>query len=508
MYLDHFGLNQSPFKITPNTGFFYIGGNRGAILDALLYAITHGEGIVKVTGEIGTGKTMLCRMLESMLPDNVEAIYLANPSLNRDEVFHAIASELGLATEGKRGGEIMRLMQDYLIEKHSTGKQVVLLVEEAQAMPLDTLEEIRLLSNLETAHHKLLQIVLFGQPELDENLGLPRMRQLKERITHSFAVKPLTGKEIPEYLMFRMRAAGYRGPDIFSAGAIKLIANASRGITRRINILSDKALLAAFSLNTYYIKPKHVKAAIKDAEFSVAASAPRSLKRIGLSVMLLGLGIALGVGWQDISNLSARIADPAPPPAPIAQPAPPPAAAAATAALPAAQPAIQEEPAPAALAAEQTPPPPAQELPAPVAVTSQAVPPEKPSPTASAPMSHLLQQRLDATQAWLKKEDEAHFSIQLMIADSDAETISRLEQFFQKYAAELQQIYVYPSFLAGKSGFGVLFGSFTSRDEALASMASLPREMKISRPIIRTVKGVKAEITGQGHSNQKPHHLI
>lgn len=496
MYLDHFGLNQSPFKITPNTGFFYTGGNRGAILDALLYAITHGEGIVKVTGVIGTGKTMLCRMLESMLPDNVEAIYLANPSLNRDEVFHAIACELGLATEGKRGDEIMRLMQDYLIEKHSTGKQVVLLVEEAQAMPLDTLEEIRLLSNLETAHHKLLQIVLFGQPELDENLGLPRMRQLKERITHSFTVQPLTGKEIPEYMMFRMRAAGYRGPDIFSAGAIKLIANASRGITRRINILSDKALLAAFSLNTHTIRPKHVKAAIKDAEFSVAASPPPSLKRIGFSVMLLGLGIALGVGWQDISNLSARIADPAPPPTPIAQPAPPPAAA--TAALPAAQQATQEEPAPVALAAEQTLPPPAKELPAPAAITPQAVPPEKPSPTASAPMPKLLQQRLDATQAWLKKEDEAHFSIQLMIADSDAETILRLERFFQKNAAELQQFYVYPSSLAGKSGFGVLFGSFASRDEALASMASLPREMKISRPIIRTVKGVKAEITGQG----------
>ncbi|MDP2155263.1 MAG: AAA family ATPase [Sulfuricella sp.] len=501
MYLDHFGLSQAPFKITPNTGFFYTGGNRGAILDALLYAIIHGEGIVKVTGEIGSGKTMLCRMLESMLPDNIEAIYLANPSLNRDDVFHVIASELSLATQGKRASETLHLIQDYLIEKHSAGKQVVLLVEEAQAMPLDTLEEIRLLSNLETAHHKLLQIVLFGQPELDENLGLPRMRQLKERITHSFTVPPLAGKEIPEYLMFRMHAAGYRGPDIFGAGAVKLIANASQGITRRINVLADKALLAAFSLNTHNIRPKHVKAAIKDAEFSGAASASPSLKRIGFSVMLLGLGMAIGVGWQDISNLSSFITATAPVPAPVAKPVPQPPVA--TPALPAAQPVIQEEPAPAssAQAADEAPPPSAQEKPAQAPTAPQTTPQGTPSPIASTPLPNLLQQRLDATRAWLDKADDAHFSIQLMIADSDAEAISRLERFFQRNALELQQLYVYPSSLTGKSGFGVLFGNFATRDQALASLASLPREMKISRPIIRTVRGVKAEITGQRHDN-------
>lgn len=504
MYLDHFGLNQPPFKITPNTEFFYTGGNRGAILDALLYAIIHGEGIVKVTGEIGSGKTMLCRMLESMLPDNVEAIYLANPSLNRDDVFHVIASELSLSTKGKRASETLHLIQDYLIEKHAAGKQVVLLVEEAQAMPLDTLEEIRLLSNLETSHHKLLQIVLFGQPELDENLGLPRMRQLKERITHSFTVPPLAGKEIPEYLMFRMCAAGYRGPDLFGTGAVKLIANASQGITRRINVLADKALLAAFSLNTHNIRPKHVKAAIKDTEFSGAASASPSLKRIGFSVMLFGLGIALGVGWQDISNLSSLITAtaPIPVPAPIAKLVPQPPVA--TAALPAAQPVIQEEPAPAssAPATDEAPPPSAQEKPSQAPTAPQTTTPQgTPSPAASTPMPSLLQQRLDATRAWLDQENEAHFSIQLMVAYSDAEAISRLERFFQRNALELQQLYVYPSSLTGKNGFGVLFGNFTTRDEALASLARLPREMKISRPIIRTVRGVKAEITGQRHDN-------
>ena len=156
MYLSHFGLTQPPFSITPNPAFFYTGNQRGEILDALLYAVTHGEGIVKVTGEVGSGKTMLCRMLESLLPANVEAIYLVNPTLGREEVVYAIASELGLATGGKRADEVIRMLQSDLIAKHVAGKQVVLLVEEAQAMPLETLEEIRLFSNLETAQHKLL----------------------------------------------------------------------------------------------------------------------------------------------------------------------------------------------------------------------------------------------------------------------------------------------------------------------------------------------------------------
>ena len=298
MYHSHFGLTQPPFNITPNPGFFYSGSKRGAILDALVYAITHGEGIVKVTGEVGSGKTMLCRMVEGLLPKNVEVIYLVNPSLNREEVLYAIAGELDLEITGKRIDEVIRSLQDDLIRKHAAGKQVVLLVEEAQAMPLDTLEEIRLFSNLETAHSKLLQIVLFGQPELDESLKLPRMRQLKERITHSFKVPPLELASIPEYLMFRMRAAGYRGPDIFSKGALKLITKASGGIVRRINILTDKSLLAAFAENTFTIQSRHVKAAIRDSEFSSMVGRPRWRKAAAaLCAVAIVLVIAV-IGWR------------------------------------------------------------------------------------------------------------------------------------------------------------------------------------------------------------------
>ena len=222
MYYAHFGLKEPPFKITPNTEVFFTGGNRGAVLDALIYAIQNGEGIVKVVGEVGSGKTMLCRMLQTMLPAQIESIYLANPSVAPEDVLHAIAFELQLKLPKNADRlKVMQALQNHLLVRHEAGKQVVIFVEEAQGMPLATLEEIRLLSNLETKHDKLLQIVLFGQPELDENLNQTNIRQLRERITHSFNLAPLQVTEIGEYLIFRLRAAGYFGPHLFTPAAIK-----------------------------------------------------------------------------------------------------------------------------------------------------------------------------------------------------------------------------------------------------------------------------------------------
>ena len=162
MYYAHFGLKEPPFKITPNTDFFFSGANRGAVLDALVYAITNGEGIIKVVGEVGSGKTMLCRMLQSILPEKIESIYLANPSVAPEDVLHAIAFELQLNLP--KNADRLRVMQElqaHLLDRHAEGRQVVIFVEEAQGMPLATLEEIRLLSNLETKQDKLLQIVLW-----------------------------------------------------------------------------------------------------------------------------------------------------------------------------------------------------------------------------------------------------------------------------------------------------------------------------------------------------------
>ena len=185
-------MTQPPFRITPNTEFFYSGGNRGLILEALIYAIGQGEGIIKVTGEVGSCKTMLCSMLQSRLPAHVETVYLANPSVSPEEIVQAIAFELQLKPARENGHpKVMQMIHSHLLERHAQGRQVVMFVEESQSMPIATLEEIRLLSNLETASSKLLQIVLFGQPELEDNLRQPQIRQLRERITHSFRLSPL-----------------------------------------------------------------------------------------------------------------------------------------------------------------------------------------------------------------------------------------------------------------------------------------------------------------------------
>jgi len=297
MYYAHFGLKEPPFKITPNTEFFFTGGNRGAILDALMYAITSGEGIVKVVGEVGSGKTMICRMLQTQLPEYVESIYLANPSVAPEDVLHAIAFELQLELPPKADRlQVMQVLQKYLLDRHAEGKQVVIFVEEAQGMPLATLEEIRLLSNLETKHDKLLQIVLFGQPELDVNLNANQIRQLRERITHSFNLGPLNEKAIGEYLIFRLRAAGYFGPHLFTNPAIAMIAKSAEGLVRRVNILADKALLAAFSQNVYQVTPKHVSAAIKDSEFG-AEQVKRALKSRTLIAIAATLLVGLVTGY-------------------------------------------------------------------------------------------------------------------------------------------------------------------------------------------------------------------
>ncbi|HEV2611022.1 MAG TPA: AAA family ATPase [Noviherbaspirillum sp.] len=489
MYLSHFGLNQSPFGITPNPAFFYAGSKRGEILEALIYAVCHGEGIVKVTGEVGSGKTMLCRMLESLLPANVDVIYLVNPTLARDEVVYAIASELGIATSGLRPDEVIRLLQSDLITRHGAGRQVVLLVEEAQAMPLETLEEIRLFSNLETAHHKLLQIVLFGQPELEDSLNLPSMRQLKERITHSFKVPPLPLDVIPEFLMFRMRAAGYRGPDVFSKGAVQLIASVSEGIVRRISILADKSLLAAFSDNSHAILPQHVKAAIQDSEFSNTASRKWRRNAALGAAMFAGLVAAATAGWS-LRPVAA--------PAPVASASVPvpsvsaaPAATASSAPSPATPPvtAVAQDEAPVSAPAAPAPPPLASN-------PSASAPPATPAPPAPlAPSAaSLLQQRLAATRALLGKDGQDRMytvQIALMATDSPAQ----VERFLRKAEGKLgaDRLFVYPTRIGEETRYGVAYDSLASRSQTMDAIASLSKEFGY-RPQLRTFGGIRAEI--------------
>jgi len=291
MYEEYFGLERPPFKITPDTSLFYDGGKRGDILAALVYAVHRGEGIVKVVGEVGSGKTMLCRMLQLKLPDTVEIVYIANPSVSAEDILFVIALELSLpVVKDASKHEVMHMLQDYLLQRHMENKQVVLFVEEAQGMPLDTLEEIRLLSNLETDEHKLLQIILFGQPELDQNLAQRSIRQLRERITHNFELEPLTRDEIHNYLNFRMRQVGYTGPELINNTVAKKVEQHSEGLLRRINIIADKILLSAFADGTHSLSSKHVIAAVNDSSFN------QEVKRKSSSTLWPGLLLVAVLG--------------------------------------------------------------------------------------------------------------------------------------------------------------------------------------------------------------------
>jgi type II secretory pathway predicted ATPase ExeA len=290
MYEDYFGLDRPPFKITPDTSLFYEGGKRGDILGALVYAIQRGEGIIKVVGEVGSGKTMLCRMLQLKLPDTVEIVYIANPSVSPEDILFVIAHELG---KDASKHEVMHLLQDYLLQRHMENKQVVLFIEEAQGMPLETLEEIRLLSNLETDQNKLLQIILFGQPELDDNLSQQSIRQLRERITHNFNLAPLTQDEIHNYLNFRMREVGYTGPELINPSVAKKVEQYSEGLLRRINIIADKILLSAFAEGTHNLSPKHVTAAVNDSTFN--QETPRGGGRYWLFGLIVAVALAFAL---------------------------------------------------------------------------------------------------------------------------------------------------------------------------------------------------------------------
>ena len=306
MYLRHFGLRTAPFGITPDPAFFYTGNTRGELLDALLYAVTQGEGIIKLTGEVGSGKTMLCRMLAERLPPQVDVLYLLNPRLEPDEVLHAIAAELGLELDGCRADAVLRALHGELIARHAAGRQVVLLAEEAQAMPGATLEALRLLTNLETASHKLLQIVLFGQPELQHTLDLPQFRQLKERITHSFTVPRLPPALLNDYLACRLSAAGRMAPLVFTPAALRRLARAAQGIVRRVNILADKALLAAFADDAPEVSARHVRLAIADSPFHRPPWHAGKLLAGALSALMLLLAAALL--WQWLTPGQAAVA--------------------------------------------------------------------------------------------------------------------------------------------------------------------------------------------------------
>ncbi len=272
MYLNHFGLNEMPFGITPDTDFVYSLFHHQEALNTLLLALNAGEGFLKITGEVGTGKTLLCRRLLQSLGDQWISAYIPNPNLNADTIYLAFAEELGLKNLARLDQyHLLRRINQALIEFAMQGKRVVLCVDEAQAIPVTSLEALRLLSNLETEKSKLIHVVLFGQPELNAKLARPEIRQLLQRISFHYHLGALKQDELGNYLAHRLNKAGLRGQLPFSPRAIKVLHQASRGTPRLINILAHKSLLAAFGEGQYMVKTKHVRLACKD---TVGVSTP------------------------------------------------------------------------------------------------------------------------------------------------------------------------------------------------------------------------------------------
>ncbi|NTV70932.1 MAG: AAA family ATPase [Azonexaceae bacterium] len=272
MYLDHFGLSELPFGITPDTSYTVITRSHQEALNTLLVALNSGEGFIKITGEVGTGKTLLCRRLLQALPEGSVSAYLPNPYLAPRTLQLALAEELGLAVSAESDDyHLLQSINRALLDHAAADRQVVVCIDEAQAMPLETLESLRLLSNLETEKRKLLQIVLFGQPELDRKLAEPSVRQLLQRIAFHYRIGGLAREEVANYLAHRLRVAGYRGEDVFGTGAVRCLHKASRGTPRLLNILAHKSLLAVFGEGKHAVRPGHVRRAAADTEGAAAA---------------------------------------------------------------------------------------------------------------------------------------------------------------------------------------------------------------------------------------------
>ncbi|MFM4840998.1 MSHA fimbrial biogenesis protein MshM [Aeromonas veronii] len=294
MYLTHFGLQKAPFSLTPNTGFYYGLPPHEEALQVLNWALAQGEGFIKVTGEVGTGKTLLCRKLLSELGSEARPVRLAwlpNPHLTPAELRIALALELGLAVRDQSELDLTDRIHRHLISLHQQGSRVVVLIDEAQALPDETLEAIRLFGNLETESSKLLQIVLFGQPELDARLAKPHLRQLRQRIGFSYCLRPLRFDETRAYLEHRLQVSGYRGAPLFAGRAMRLLWRASRGIPRLINILAQKCLMLAYGQGVRQIDSRLVRLAIRDTD-DASRFAPRHWWPL---LLLLGCALAYGV---------------------------------------------------------------------------------------------------------------------------------------------------------------------------------------------------------------------
>lgn len=288
MYLEHFKFSELPFGLTPNVGFFcHLKGHQEA-LNVLIFCLTSGEGFIKIVGEVGSGKTLLCRKLLSSLSEEFFTAYIPNPDLQPIELRAALARELAIdSINSKDQHELQKLINDRLMQLHQSGKRIVLLIDEAQALPSESLEALRLLTNLETEKNKLLQVVLFGQPELDVLLDQTKLRQLKQRITFSYYLPIMSRDDLDTYLFHRLNMAGYSLGSLFNKKARDLLFRASKGVPRVVNILCHKALLIAYGRGEHNINWKIMRLAVNDSEIDFISNRNFATILIGIIVSMI-----------------------------------------------------------------------------------------------------------------------------------------------------------------------------------------------------------------------------
>ncbi len=269
MYRQHFGLGEHPFSLTPDTQFFFNSESHSQVLSTVLLALRHSEGFIKIVGEVGTGKTLLCRMLLASLGTNFKTAYIPNPYLTPEELKWFLAEEIGITySPSMPSYQLLKEINERLIALAEQRLQVVLVVDEAQAMPRETIEALRLLTNLETEKNKLLQVVLIGQPELDDLLNRPDLRQLKQRIVFAEYLQGISRKKIANYITYRLTSAGYSGAQLFSGSATALLYRASGGVPRLINVIAHKAMLIAYGEKSERVTRAHVASATANTQES------------------------------------------------------------------------------------------------------------------------------------------------------------------------------------------------------------------------------------------------
>jgi MSHA biogenesis protein MshM len=309
VYLKHFGLKGKPFLVSPETESFFLGGSRKAIFESISYVVQNEEGIFKVTGEVGSGKTTVCRyLLKTLSNKKYKIIYIADPTLTREQMMFALSDGLGIEAARTSPELLVLNLQKRLAHLHQTGRRVLLLIDEAHAMPEETLDQIRLISQIEASGNKLMRVALFGPEELDHNLALPELRAVRDRITQSFRLKRLNVEDIAEYLKFKLVSVGYDGPLVFSQNSTRIIARLTNGIPRRINIVADKALLSAALDNRFEVQSQDVATAAKEIKLERTRTKTDNWMVgvgsffAGAAVAVASLSFALNQGWVQLKQ--------------------------------------------------------------------------------------------------------------------------------------------------------------------------------------------------------------